>query len=91
MSTSPTDNLMAEHRIIEKVTAAMSRFADALSSGQDVDRHPLAGLVPFMRQFADAYHHGKEEHRLFPVLVAFREVTIPEDQRQGFIAYAESL
>jgi len=70
MPTTPTDILMAEHRIIETVTAAMSRFADALSSDQDVDRHPLAGLVPFMRQFADAYHHGKEEHRLFPVLIA---------------------
>ncbi|MDR3437681.1 hemerythrin domain-containing protein [Telmatospirillum sp.] len=177
MPDTPTNILMAEHRIIEKVIAAMRRFADALSSGQDVDRQPLSGLVPFMRQFADAHHHGKEEHRLFPVLVAcglpaqngpvqimcsehetgrqmvarlaaaidaygngaaetrenladalraiaefysqhiwkednvlfpmaervldadstanvlvaFREVTMPEDQRQGFIAYAESL
>ncbi len=70
MSATPTDILMAEHRIIEKVIAAMSRFADALSSGQDVDRSSLAGLAPFMRHFADAYHHGKEEHRLFPALVA---------------------
>ncbi|MTJ83298.1 MAG: hemerythrin [Telmatospirillum sp.] len=70
MPATPTDILMAEHRIIEKVIAAMRRFADALSSGQDVDRPALAGMVPFMRQFADAHHHGKEEHRLFPVLVA---------------------
>jgi hemerythrin-like domain-containing protein len=69
MPASPTDILMAEHRIIEKVIAAMGRFADQLSSGGDVDRQPLSGLAPFMRQFADAYHHGKEEHRLFPVLV----------------------
>jgi hemerythrin-like domain-containing protein len=70
MPTSPTEILMAEHRIIEMVTAAMIRFADSLSSGQDVDHQPLAGLGPFMRQFADVYHHGKEEHRLFPVLIA---------------------
>jgi len=70
MTTNPTEILMAEHRIIEKVIAAMSRFADASSSGQDIDRRSLAGLVPFMRQFADAYHHGKEENRLFPVLIA---------------------
>lgn len=70
MPTAPTDILMAEHRIIERVTAAMSRFADALSSGGDVERRSLAGLCPFMRQFADGYHHGKEEHRLFPALIA---------------------
>ena len=70
MSARPIEILMDEHRIIEKVLAAMRQYADALKSGSPVDKDKLQGLVPFMREFADACHHGKEEHRLFPALVA---------------------
>jgi hemerythrin-like domain-containing protein len=69
MSVKPTDILMGEHKVIETVLAAMRRYADALQSGATVDSRGLEGLVPFMREFADAYHHAKEEHRLFPLLV----------------------
>jgi hemerythrin-like domain-containing protein len=70
MPATPTDILMAEHRIIEKVIAAMDRFAGTLAAGGTLDRPSLEGLVPFMRQFADGFHHGKEEDRLFPALVS---------------------
>jgi hemerythrin-like domain-containing protein len=69
MTAKPTEILKNEHRVIETVLAAMRRFADAMESGEPVDSEQLAGLVPFMREFADAVHHGKEEHRLFPRLV----------------------
>lgn len=69
MSCLPTETLMSEHRIIEKVLSAMRGLADAVTSGKAVERDKLEGLVPFMREFADAYHHAKEEHRLFPRLV----------------------
>jgi hemerythrin-like domain-containing protein len=70
MSDTPTDILMQEHRVIEKVLAAMTRLADRVEAGAAVEPGELAMLVPFMREFADACHHGKEEHRLFPALVA---------------------
>jgi hemerythrin-like domain-containing protein len=70
MSATPTEILMAEHRVIEKVIAAMERFAGILAAGGSLDRPSLQGLVPFMRQFADGFHHGKEEDRLFPALVS---------------------
>lgn len=69
MPSKPIENLMDEHRLIEKVLAAMRRYASALQSGEPVERASIEGLVPFMREFADACHHGKEEHRLFPMLV----------------------
>jgi len=68
MPSKPIEILMDEHRVIEKVLAAMRDFAAALRAGGSVNRESLVGLVPFMRDFADARHHGKEEHRLFPVL-----------------------
>lgn len=71
MSANPIESLIADHRIIELVLAAMGRLADALEAGQPVDAEKLAGLVPFMRRFADAYHHGKEEERLFPLAIEY--------------------
>ena len=70
MFTNPTEILSNEHRVIEKVLGAMGFFAQALTSGEAIDEQKLAGLVPFMREFADAHHHAKEEHLLFPKLVA---------------------
>ena len=66
---SPVEILMDEHRIIERVLDAMRRFSSELNADGTVTAEKLAGLVPFMREFADAQHHGKEEHRLFPRLV----------------------
>ena len=65
----PVEILMDEHRIIERVLEAMRRFANELNAGGTVETAKLAGLVPFMREFADGQHHGKEEHRLFPRLL----------------------
>jgi hemerythrin-like domain-containing protein len=70
MTASPVDILMEEHRVIEKVIAAMQAFAERLEEGGAVDAETLARLAPFMREFADGCHHAKEEHRLFPALLA---------------------
>lgn len=69
MPARPIEILMEEHRIIEKALAAMRHCAEVLEKGGAVDAETLRGFVPFMREFADTGHHGKEEHRLFPLLV----------------------
>lgn len=61
MPSKPIENLTDEHRLFEKVLAAMRRYASALQSGEPVKRASIEGLVPFMREFADDCHHGKEE------------------------------
>ncbi len=67
--THPIDVLDHEHRVIEKVIAEMRTAAEKLASGRPVDGGRLRGFAPFLRGFADACHHGKEEHRLFPLLL----------------------
>ena len=65
-----TSRLRDEHQLILRVADAMqSLLADGAASGElDVDT--LADCVTFIRQFADACHHGKEEDLLFPQLEA---------------------
>jgi hemerythrin-like domain-containing protein len=61
--------LMAEHRVIESVLAALTAYARSVANGGDAPRADLAELVQFLQDYADAYHHGKEEDILFRAMV----------------------
>ena len=58
-----TETLMAEHRLIEQAL-------DALTAAGVPAKEELALFVAFLREFADARHHGKEENLLFKAMVA---------------------
>lgn len=61
--------LMQEHRTIEQVLEALVGFADgAIRSGKS-DQQELGRFVTFLREFADARHHAKEEDILFRAMV----------------------
>jgi hemerythrin-like domain-containing protein len=64
-----TEELMQEHRVIERVLTALERAATRLSKGQDVYLRFFAGTAVFIKNFADGYHHQKEEGILFPAMV----------------------
>jgi hemerythrin-like domain-containing protein len=66
---TPVEMLEAEHRVIQKVVAAMAVLAERLDGGEDVDVPLLENVVEFLRIFADRCHHGKEETFLFPALI----------------------
>ena len=58
--------LMSEHRLIERALDAMEGWVAKLApGGESDDKAELARFVSFIRGFADAYHHGKEEDILF--------------------------
>jgi hemerythrin-like domain-containing protein len=63
------DLLMEEHQLILHALDALDAFTVTLS-GSDDDRAELARFVRFIREFADARHHGKEEDILFRAMVA---------------------
>jgi hemerythrin-like domain-containing protein len=70
------ETLMSEHRLIERVIDALVAFS-AESSRRDVvaapdaaaDKAELSRFVGFIREYADACHHGKEEDVLFAAMV----------------------
>ena len=57
--------LMDEHRLIERAVDALVVYAREVGRGADHPRADLAGFVEFIRGYADAHHHGKEEDILF--------------------------
>ena len=62
--------LMEEHRLIERGLDAMDAWVTTLGSGSESNhKAELARFVSFIRGFADAYHHSKEEDILFAAMV----------------------
>lgn len=67
-SESPVAVLKAEHQIILRVVRILGGLMDRFEQAGAFAEAPLAKCVVFIRLFADACHHGKEEDLLFPVL-----------------------
>jgi len=59
---------MEEHQLILRALDALDAFVARLSGADD--RAELGRFVRFIREFADARHHGKEEDILFEAMVA---------------------
>lgn len=64
---TPSEILMAEHRVIEAVLTCMERATFAIEKGS-LNANSFRQCLAFFRTFADRCHHGKEEDILFPVL-----------------------
>lgn len=59
------DVLMAEHRLIGEVLGSLETCVLEVKGGLSLERPVVGDYVAFIRGFADAYHHGKEEDLLF--------------------------
>ena len=66
----PTDILRCEHRVIEKVLDCLQVIALEARERGVLDGVAAEEALLFLRTFADLCHHGKEEERLFPAMVA---------------------
>jgi hemerythrin-like domain-containing protein len=63
-----TEILSSEHRVIERVIAALDAAATRLEAGEAVRPGFFSDAARFIRDFADGYHHGKEEGVLFEAM-----------------------
>jgi hemerythrin-like domain-containing protein len=66
-----TQILSSEHRVIETVIAALDVAADRIDAGEAVRPGFFADAVRFIADFADGFHHGKEEGALFAALTRY--------------------
>ena len=62
-------SLGADHRLIQRTLEAFEIYVGYVEARIPVDRFDLQRFVAFFEDFADLYHHGKEEALLFPALV----------------------
>jgi hemerythrin-like domain-containing protein len=60
--------LRNEHEIILQALDTTEEIARQVAGGKAVAADTLAGILEFLRLFADRMHHGKEEDLLFPML-----------------------
>ncbi|MGE5618735.1 MAG: hemerythrin domain-containing protein [Sphingomonadaceae bacterium] len=65
-----TEILRQEHRIIEGMLAVLHRAAGDLERGEQVDAEVFRQAIDFIQNFADRYHHAKEEDALFATMEA---------------------
>jgi hemerythrin-like domain-containing protein len=64
----PTHILRHEHRVIEQGLRALDGMCLNLKTGGDVPPETLDKMLDFIQNFADRFHHNKEETHLFPAL-----------------------
>ncbi len=65
----PITILMNEHRLIENVLGSLETCALEVEGGLALERALARDYATFLRGFADAWHHGKEEDILFRRMV----------------------
>lgn len=65
---SATAALRAEHRLILTVTDALENTLATLEAGAEPDLDLVSDCIEFLRLYADACHHAKEESLLFEEL-----------------------
>jgi hemerythrin-like domain-containing protein len=66
----PVELLMQEHRLIEAVLDALDEVVVELDRDDPLPPAEVERFVDWLRRYADAFHHGKEEDVLFPAMVA---------------------
>jgi hemerythrin-like domain-containing protein len=64
----PTHLLKHEHRVIEQAMRALDGMCIRMKAGVSVSYEDLTKLLDFIHNFADCFHHKKEETLLFPAL-----------------------
>jgi hemerythrin-like domain-containing protein len=64
-----TNELMAEHRNILKVIELVQNECDRIGEGKEPDEAFFRDVVLFIRNYADGYHHAKEEDVLFKAMM----------------------
>ena len=72
----PTEILKGEHKEIKTMLKVLEGVASRLGAGAKIDPRHLNDIVEFIKVFADACHHGKEQDLLFPAL---EEAGIPRE------------
>ncbi|MFQ6604490.1 MAG: hemerythrin domain-containing protein [Fidelibacterota bacterium] len=71
-----TEILTKEHQTIRQMLGLLNLISEKLDVGESLPEDDLNRAVDFIREFADRYHHGKEEDLLFPAL---EEAGLPRD------------
>ncbi|AFS77715.1 hemerythrin HHE cation binding domain-containing protein [Gottschalkia acidurici 9a] len=79
------DILVSEHDNIKKVIKVIRKLCFQLTNGMEVPYDDFFQVIDFIRNYADKYHHGKEEDMLFIDMNNELQETIGEGPIQGML------
>ena len=68
MNNQPIQLLMDEHDVISHVEKLIHSLQKWLNKNQEIYESSIQSLLIFFKEYADGYHHYKEERILFPKL-----------------------
>jgi hemerythrin-like domain-containing protein len=63
--TQSSKMLAREHENILKVADALERESEVIEKGKEIDEEFFRSVIEFIRNYADKFHHAKEEDILF--------------------------
>lgn len=72
-----TDVLKSEHELIKSFLAVLDSTCKKIDKQKPVDPDDLTLIIEFFRNYADAFHHAKEEDILFRRM---EEVKVPDEK-----------
>ncbi len=72
-----TDILKSEHDVIKILLADLDAVCKKIGREEQVDPDHLDQILDFIRNFADAFHHAKEEDLLFSLM---EEAGVPDEK-----------
>ncbi|HYF83794.1 MAG TPA: hemerythrin domain-containing protein [Clostridia bacterium] len=79
------DILVEEHRYIKMVLKEIRRQCVEIVRGEDIDFQLFYNVIDFVRNFADKYHHKKEEDRLFNIMAEQLELGVVSGPIAGML------
>ena len=81
----PMQKLVDEHKLIKRLVAQIPRIIESLDLETEEGRRRVLDGVDFIRNYADSYHHAKEEDLLFKYFDEDAEIiqAMHEDHRNA--------
>src|SRR3989338_5424904 len=66
---SLTETLVEEHKLIKRMIDVLEKAANRLENGKEINPSVFEQAADFIRNFADKFHHAKEEDILFKEMI----------------------
>ena len=97
MENNPIKVMYGEHEIIVKAEKVIENLENTWENNPEEYADKVKKLVEFFREYADGYHHRKEEEVLFPAIKDHPDFVLQEiidefmEHHEGFREYATEI
>jgi hemerythrin-like domain-containing protein len=83
--SEPVQKLVAEHTLIKRLLALIPALCEKIEADLDGSRETVIQATEFIKQFADKFHHAKEEEILFAYAKGNSDIlnVMYEDHKKG--------